>query len=68
MDAVDHCPLQLDIHVSVEKEKLLGTGGAFGPIKTLFQGDHLLVINGDIVSNIDLKGFIENHSQLGNYQ
>jgi NDP-sugar pyrophosphorylase family protein len=53
--------LRSEIIISDESEQLLGTGGGLAKIRTLLQGDHLLVMNGDMLSNIDLSAFVATH-------
>lgn len=53
-------PLGLDLHLSHEPA-ILGTGGCYNPIKSWLGEDDLLVINGDVVSSVDVKGLLKAH-------
>src|SRR5690606_22359178 len=49
-----------ELELSHETE-LLGTGGVYGPLRD-WQGDSdLLVLNGDIVSDMDLEALVDTH-------
>lgn len=49
-------------HISDETDELLDTGGALLHAKKLLEPvDHILMMNVDILSNIDLKAFIQFH-------
>lgn len=52
------------IRISHESE-ILGTGGAYNPIRSWLGDSHLAVINGDIVSSIDIGAVIERHFSSG---
>lgn len=52
----------IDIHISDERGYLLDTGGGIKHARKFLDGDEpFLVHNADILSNIDLKQFYENH-------
>ena len=69
-----HCPesikklvgggrkLRMKISYSYEP-KILGTGGGLKKAESFFQGEPLIVINGDIICNIDLHNAITFHSE-----
>ena len=63
-NAISSYPLTVNIRFSFEKE-ILGTAGAFYPIKQHLKNHDLLVINGDIVSDFDLPSLIAQHQQEG---
>ncbi len=42
---------------------LLDTGGGLKQIESFFQGESILVVNGDIMSNLSLKDLMQQHSQ-----
>lgn len=48
------------VHISHEQE-ILGTGGAYNPLRRWIGDSHLLVVNGDIVSNINLEKVLTEH-------
>lgn len=50
------------IHLSYEKE-ILGTGGSINPLRPWLGSDDLLIFNGDIVTSLDLKGFLSAFAQ-----
>ncbi len=62
--AVDARPLGLDLHLSHEPD-ILGTGGCYNPVKSWQGSADLLVINGDVVSSVDLAGLWQAHSESG---
>ncbi len=53
-------PLGFDPHVSHEPE-ILGTGGVYNPLKSWLGKDDLLVVNGDIVSDMNLSDLVDRH-------
>jgi NDP-sugar pyrophosphorylase family protein len=52
------------IRVSRE-DNILGTGGAYNPLRSWIGDAHLAVINGDIVSDINVKKVLEEHMTSG---
>lgn len=48
------------IHISHEEE-ILGTGGAYNPLRAWLGDSHLAVINGDIVCSLDIGAVVERH-------
>lgn len=50
-----------NIHISQEPT-LLGTGGVYGPLKTWRDGHDLVILNGDIISDIDVSQLIHHHN------
>jgi mannose-1-phosphate guanylyltransferase len=52
--------LKQEIHISHEPT-LLGTGGVYAPLKAWREGQGLVVLNGDIISDIDLTQLIDQH-------
>ncbi len=55
-------PLGLDLHLSHEPE-ILGTGGCYNPVKSWQGEDDLLVINGDVVSSVDVGALWKLHRE-----
>jgi NDP-sugar pyrophosphorylase family protein len=51
-------PFNLEIEISYEP-LLLGTGGALFPMKPLFRGDKILMMNADIVSDFPVETLIK---------
>jgi NDP-sugar pyrophosphorylase family protein len=45
----------------VEEPVILGTSGAIGNARHLLDGDHFVVINGKLATNIDLREALETH-------
>ncbi len=60
--AVQARPLGLELHLSHEPE-ILGTGGCYNPIKSWQGEDDLLVINGDVVSSVDVAALWKLHKE-----
>lgn len=58
--AVSQNLLKQEIHLSHEPT-LLGTGGVYGPLRSWREGQGLVVLNGDIISDIDLTTLIDQH-------
>ncbi|MBP6217340.1 MAG: NDP-sugar synthase [Oligoflexales bacterium] len=52
---------QMDYFLSREEPTLLGTAGAYRPIHKWREGKDLLVLNGDIVSDLNLEDLISVH-------
>ncbi|HWP43249.1 MAG TPA: NDP-sugar synthase [Blastocatellia bacterium] len=50
------------IHYSYEEE-ILGTSGALDRVRDLLEGEDFIVMNGKIVTNIDLDGVIRTHRE-----
>ena len=59
--------LPMEISLSVEKEKILGTGGAYAMMSNWRQGADVLAMNGDIFHKFNLPLFINKHYQSRNY-
>jgi len=55
---------EVDLHIFEEKE-LLGTGGALVNAKEFFK-DTTLVINSDILTNLNFKALLNEHTSRGN--
>jgi NDP-sugar pyrophosphorylase family protein len=61
-----HHYFDLSIHISDESDLLLDTGGGILKAKSLLDGDdHILLMNVDILTNLDLKRFIQFHRESG---
>lgn len=52
--------LNFPLRVSVEKE-ILGTGGFINPLRSWIGQDHLLVYNGDTITDVDIREFVDFH-------
>lgn len=50
-----------DVRVSVELPSILGTGGAFMPLKSWFGSESFMVYNGDLLSDIAFKALKDQH-------
>lgn len=62
-----HNNFDVDIRISDEKDQLLNTGGGLVKAASLFEGDQpFLVHNVDILSDIDLKAFYDQHIEENN--
>ncbi len=58
-------PFGLNIHISEEPE-ILGTGGGIRKTKWFWGRDPFIVVNGDILTDIDLKAAYRAHLEDGN--
>jgi hypothetical protein len=61
------CPMNFQAHFSLEEPIILGSGGALGPVlrECLDEGEDLLVVNGDVLSDIPLAALINHHRSTG---
>jgi mannose-1-phosphate guanylyltransferase len=59
--ALDAAPIKLDNYFSLESPQILGTAGAYNPLKEWREGKDLLVMNGDIICDYDLQALVQNH-------
>jgi len=60
-------PFGLNLHVAHEPE-ILGTGGVYNPLRHWLGGSDLLVLNGDVVSDLPLADLVaahDRHKQTG---
>ena len=48
------------------ESELLGTGGAIANAKNFFEDSAVLLINGDILTDIDWQGLVQAHKESGN--
>lgn len=55
--------LGVQIIYSYEKEKIMGGAGALRHAQGLLQNDTLVVINGDVMTNLDLTTMVQFHQQ-----
>lgn len=55
-----NCPPDLEIHLSYEPA-ILGTGGVFRPLAGFIGAEPVLVLNGDIVTDLDLRRLWEDY-------
>lgn len=51
------------IHYSVEEPEILGTAGALDRVRDLLSADTFVVVNGKIITDIDLTAALETHRQ-----
>jgi mannose-1-phosphate guanylyltransferase len=57
-------PLGFDLHLSHEPA-ILGTGGCYNPVKSWIGDSDLMVINGDVVSSVDVERLHLAHTESG---
>lgn len=50
---------RLPLHISHEMGEILGTGGCYNPLRTWLGTDAVLVVNGDVISDVDLLALIK---------
>lgn len=55
----------VNIHYSVEEPEILGTAGALDNARELLEDDTFVVINGKIVTDIDIAAAIKSHKESG---
>lgn len=55
----------VSIHYSIELPDILGTSGALDNARSLLDSETFLVINGKIITDIDLSAAIESHKKSG---
>ncbi len=55
-----HCPPHLKVHFSFESE-ILGTGGALDRVRSILSDSTFVVINGKIITSINLAEALETH-------
>jgi NDP-sugar pyrophosphorylase family protein len=53
------------IHYTVEEPKILGTAGALDNARHLLEDDTFVVVNGKIITDIDIAAAIETHQKTG---
>jgi NDP-sugar pyrophosphorylase family protein len=53
----------INIHVSLEAPVILGTGGAFLPLRSWWGDSPMLVYNGDILSDMNLSKLVAEHKK-----
>lgn len=59
-------PTKYDLGIIYSREQRpLGTGGPIKKAKDLLNGEPFLVLNGDVISDIDIRRLIEYHKQKG---
>jgi mannose-1-phosphate guanylyltransferase len=64
IDYVERSDFPIPVHLRVEKT-LLGTGGGIRNVTDFWDQRPLVVINGDILSAIDLQGVLRSHEDSG---
>ncbi len=53
------------IHYSIEQPKILGTAGALDNARHLLEDETFLIVNGKIITDIDISKAIETHKKSG---
>lgn len=53
------------IHYTIEEPKILGTAGALDNARHLLENDTFLIVNGKIITDIDIAAAIETHKKSG---
>ena len=53
------------IHYTVEEPKILGTAGALDNARHLLEDDTFLIVNGKIITDIDISAALETHRKSG---
>ncbi len=64
-DFISHQRYDIPVCLRFEPD-ILGTGGAIGNARDFWESDPFMVINGDIVTDIDLKAVYAHHIHKGN--
>ncbi|CAN5405710.1 NDP-sugar synthase [soil metagenome] len=55
----------IKIHYSIEQPKILGTAGALDNARHLLEDETFLIVNGKIITDIDISKAIETHKKSG---
>ncbi|HEX8736047.1 MAG TPA: NDP-sugar synthase [Pyrinomonadaceae bacterium] len=55
----------VDIHYTVETPEILGTSGALDNARHLLEDETFLIVNGKIITDIDIAAAVETHRQTG---
>ena len=53
------------IHYTIEEPKILGTSGALDNARHLLEDETFLIVNGKIITDIDVSGALETHRKTG---
>ncbi len=53
------------IHYTIEEPKILGTAGALDNARNLLENETFLIINGKIITDIDISAALETHRKTG---
>jgi NDP-sugar pyrophosphorylase family protein len=53
------------IHYTIEEPKILGTAGALDNARDLLEGETFLIVNGKIITDIDISAALETHRETG---
>ncbi|MGI8468366.1 MAG: nucleotidyltransferase family protein [Pyrinomonadaceae bacterium] len=53
------------IHYTIEEPKILGTAGALDNARHLLEDDTFLIVNGKIITDIDISAALETHRKTG---
>jgi NDP-sugar pyrophosphorylase family protein len=61
----DGAAFGVKIHYTVEEPKILGTAGALDNARHLLEDDTFVVVNGKIITDIDIAAAIETHKKSG---
>jgi NDP-sugar pyrophosphorylase family protein len=55
----------VNIHYTIEEPEILGTAGALDNARELLEDETFLIVNGKIISDIDLKAAVKTHRESG---
>lgn len=55
----------VNIHYTIEEPEILGTAGALDNARHLLEDDTFLIINGKIITDIDIAAAVETHKKSG---
>lgn len=55
----------VEIHYTTEEPKILGTAGALDNARHLLEDDTFLIVNGKIITDIDISAALETHRKSG---
>lgn len=55
----------VNIHYAIEEPEILGTAGALDNARHLLEDETFLIVNGKIISDIDLNAALETHKKSG---
>ncbi len=53
------------IHYTIEEPKILGTAGALDNARSLLEDETFLIVNGKIITDIDISAALETHRKTG---
>lgn len=64
-DGVRASPWGQGVQVSIEKPVILGRGGAYIPLRGWFGNKTIIAINGDVISDMDVRAALDAHRKAG---